>query len=73
MKKLLQIFFCYKNIEVTDADSGRKEVAHYRMILGYPIQITYKPIKDTKSSERLATEITGILSECLNNATPVLE
>ncbi|MGG7468712.1 hypothetical protein [Chryseobacterium arthrosphaerae] len=44
MKKILQTVYSYKNIEVTDADTGKKEIAQYQMILGIPFRIRYKPI-----------------------------
>ncbi|OBW40840.1 hypothetical protein AB670_02791 [Chryseobacterium sp. MOF25P] len=69
MKKLLQNIFCYKNIEVTDANTGRKEIAQYRMILGFPFKITYAPVDTSKSSDYIINEITVIIS----NTTPVLE
>ena len=44
MKKLLQKIFSYKNIEVTDAETGKKEIATYRQFLGFYLTPTYKPI-----------------------------
>ena len=44
MKKIFHALFCYKNIQVTDPNTGRKEMAKYRMIFGFPVNITYKPV-----------------------------
>lgn len=43
MKKIIQILFCHKKIEVTDAKTGRKEIASYRIILGIFFKISYQP------------------------------
>lgn len=43
MKKLFQSIFCHRTIDVTDAKTGQKEKATYLMLLGLPINITYKP------------------------------
>ena len=44
MKKLLQQLFSFKNIPVTDADTGQKEIATYSHFLGFPLKPTYKPL-----------------------------
>ncbi|MFW2137139.1 hypothetical protein ACK2M7_12810 [Chryseobacterium sp. TY4] len=44
MKKILHQLFSYKSIPVTDAETGRPEVATYCHILGFPLKPTYKPI-----------------------------
>ncbi len=43
MKKFLQAIFCHRTIDVRDAETGRKEKATYRMILGLNFKTTYKP------------------------------
>lgn len=48
MKKILQAIYSYKNIEVTDADTGKKEIAQYHMILGIPFRIKYISASDNK-------------------------
>ncbi len=42
MKKMLQMIFCHKKIEVIDAETGRKEIATYKIILGIFFKISYK-------------------------------
>lgn len=44
MKKLMQLLFSFKKIPVVDADTGRKETATYRQILGVPLKPIYKPL-----------------------------
>ena len=44
MKKLLQNLFSFKSIPVTDAETGRKEIATYRQVLGVPLKPIYKPL-----------------------------
>lgn len=48
MKNILQAIYSYKNIEVTDADTGKKEIAQYQMILGVPFRIKYTAASDSK-------------------------
>lgn len=43
MRKILQALFCHRKIEVTDAKTGRKEIATYRIILGIFFNISYEP------------------------------
>lgn len=43
MRKILQTLFFYKKIDVTDAKTGRKETATYRIILGIFFNISYEP------------------------------
>ncbi len=44
MRKFIQQLFSYKSIPVTDADTGRKEIATYSHFLGFPLKPTYKPL-----------------------------
>ncbi|WP_162990012.1 hypothetical protein [Chryseobacterium sp. 6424] len=44
MKKLLHRLFSYKTIPVTDAETGRKEIATYSHFMGFPLKPTYKPL-----------------------------
>jgi hypothetical protein len=53
MKKLLQTIFSYKNIIVTDADTGIKENAQYQMILGFPVRVKYTPCSINQSNKIL--------------------
>lgn len=42
MKKLLQMVFSYKKINVVDAKTGKQEEATYFMLFGITLNITYK-------------------------------
>lgn len=42
MKKLIHSIFCYKTLEVRDAESGEKQRATYSLLFGFPITIKYQ-------------------------------
>lgn len=44
LKKILQLFYSYRTIEVRDPKSGQKEKALYKMIFGIAYSITYHAI-----------------------------
>lgn len=44
MKKLLQNIFCYRTIDVVDAQTGQKQKATYLMLFGLPLSINYKTL-----------------------------
>ncbi|WP_262485508.1 hypothetical protein [Chryseobacterium vrystaatense] len=43
MKKIIQMLFCHKEIDVIDAKTGKKEKAVYKIILGVFFRIRYRP------------------------------
>lgn len=48
MRKFFQSIFCYRNIPVTDPQTGKKEIAEYQMLFGLPFRIKYTPISDNR-------------------------
>ncbi len=61
MKKILQTVYSYKNIEVTDAYTGKKEIAQYHLIFGIRFRIKYKRIDSFSTLKTSSNEIGGTL------------
>lgn len=65
MKKLLQKIYSYKNLEVTDADSGQKEIAQYQMIFGLVFRVKYIKIEPIPSQQIFEKNISNVLPNVL--------